>query len=1350
MASPPNKYTPPSKKFKKDGRARCRYNSSLRYPSLDDLTLPDPARPATRGARKGTVTFDVEAHFQSYPKGQPRLTKRQVSRITRTKIKVSQSRAFVRELLGEVGAEYQSSTPNSREFTNPYNGEILTLPSTMEELLFLYQMLGEYHEVCSIQDEDLVDSQDYEDESKEEGELIEEKEGEPEEVVPGEVRGDMVTSCVAVKAIVEGEVLDHQQIYGPIQMTTDQMLTLAAGGEAAIDVFNELFPGVAEGSRYIVYEAGLYEGTRQCEMTPVTSGGSMNTYAPLYATTGYANPTSRLSYSDADHLFIDHPMLEFSKDDVANGFEASHIKDPYLRQNFVPDVCWMSCVIEIVNTNSKRVQLTYDKLWSIMGHSGVFDPVEAQAGISVEDMIPVFEYYDRNVYILDGSNHNQLCYSRARSEDRRHNHVRPETWRFLITEHHVYPMLSCVNINLREHMGFHHSFKINRDSYNEEVMCLQHPYERVSPMLPRSERALPLELRKRQEINVVFLEDPDAEEPQDEADSLENLLFSPMYNDVRVLLILVEGSLLHRVVLPLLRDYSFKPNIYYNGKEVSSVSISSFSDRGMILFRPMNALNRVSSADELFGYKQAGHDFYQALLSHGSTFNEDTISILHSNVRGGLCAWTSHQQRAVHEEQELLLNSVDANRLYPSTLMCSTLPVVSVFDSFEPFTYGPEYNECEDHDLFVVCFYDTSTIYSDRSVALCFKHNLDLFISRPNVSVCVDATDVPGVAGTSDGQTFVVFQAILRTKPVPCLMGAYVEQTWSNQELPRHLRKLAMNASIGKMGTTMNIKYKSGQGTPYFTTLIEAQTFVKENPAHQLLPTCEDVFICSENSERVPRLQGGYLIHLWVLDSARMRMQLAYDKLVDAGVDVTYIRCDELFYPASQQHLVDPFIFQGDCDSLGAFGKLKQGQVDKPCSELYFRRLLIGEFTEPLYPSSDSVDQVAESVQFSYRNSYSMNEVIPHPSEYNISNIADYKRLLVKACVPGAGKSHSVLGKFASSTLVVCPTNALCVEFKSKYPGCETMTLHKFLQVGVGKEHYAGSKQSVVCEDSMEDTTEYIPASAERLVEHNKVLLFDEIYMYSFELLVRLKYRLELTNASAIYATGDIHQLPPVNEEFGWMREQRIRAINYLFPNQMMLTKCKRMTSEVDNRSMENLCREIISAKSLHDVKLLIRMSFRDLKMEQAVKMLKEDQGSFLAVCYYNRTCHVLAAKVLGKKVKEGTVLVNRKRLQVKGKTLQVNYEYVITEVTPKFVTLRPITGETDEESTALIEMVPHAHVHRNMHWTRTRTCHSLQGSSVSGKLLMFDFSSPHITQEFLYVALTRARELSEVYIVAN
>ena len=120
-----------------------------------------------------------------------------------------------------------------------------------------------------------------------------------------------------------------------------------------------------------------------------------------------------------------------------------------------------------------------------------------------------------------------------------------------------------------------------------------------------------------------------------------------------------------------------------------------------MVFRPVNPNETLTTPDEWLDFKQAQHKFYQGMLTHMSTFNEDTISILHAYVRGGVFAWCDNQARIQSSESNMLVSSVDVNRLYPYTLMTSHVPVVSTFDAFEPITGYSAYADCNPHDLFI-------------------------------------------------------------------------------------------------------------------------------------------------------------------------------------------------------------------------------------------------------------------------------------------------------------------------------------------------------------------------------------------------------------------------------------------------------------------------------------------------------------------------------------------------------------------------------------------------------------------------------------------------------------------------
>lgn len=904
---------------------------------------------------------------------------------------------------------------------------------------------------------------------------------------------------------------------------------------------------------------------------------------------------------------------------------------------------------------------------------------------------------------------------------------------------------------------------------------VSHPYYRVSPLLSGRELRLPMDAEQDTIVVRLVLQHAETGEPMEDVDqavddcaTLMELLFHERYakTHARKVVVLVDGCLIQNVLLPLLQDFYYKPRVCFNGKRVTRVSICSLQDRGYIVFKCVTREVMENDTRLWVPYVKAQHQFFKQLLDYSSTLNSVTMGILRANVRGGLFAWTSLAHRRACDQQDVSVHSVDVNRLYPSCLMAPALPVVTCYDQFQTIDSLEQYETLvQEHDLVLANFYGTTSIYCDRGSALCFRQNLDRFLQRDLVQLMEPGSeeDIPRTT-YADGQTFVVPVAVLKTHLIPSTIPGCIKSVWEDPGLTRTLRKLVLNVNIGKMGIAINERPRE---TMCFTTEEEANLYQqKYHNDCSTVPVSPSLFICQRQSESTLKLQGGYLLHLWVLDHARWRMQEAYDRLVENGVDVMYCCCDELYFPSDQADRVEfllPPVGVNE-DSYDAFGTFKIGHRDELISSLRTRHWAVGEGTTYLEPQKRSAE--FDIMCHLHQDTY-VREIAPQPSEENIQNLSLFSRLLLKASVPGAGKSHAVLSRFAAQTVVVCPTNALCIEFTKKYPGVIAMTLHKFLRISaVATNHQTfefmerrnGETQDAFTQLVHETSTMFDTAGSLRTLddalgkesenpEAGKILLLDEIFMYSLDLLVRLYYRLQVTRATAIYATGDINQLPPVNEKYEWMKEQRLSAINQLFPFQMELTKCKRMTLEADNRQMESLCKAFLEAPDVRSLKLIIRMAFRDMPRARAIEALSRQNDDFIAVCYYNQTCHDLATSALTTKLQSGVHLVNRRRLNLKGRVMQVNFEFEVLHVGDRHVKLKSLFNEDGHD---VFENVPKNHVINHMHWVKTRTCHSLQGSSLSGKLLLFDLSSPHVTKEFLYVALTRARDLSEVYIVPD
>ena len=89
--------------------------------------------------------------------------------------------------------------------------------------------------------------------------------------------------------------------------------------------------------------------------------------------------------------------------------------------------------------------------------------------------------------------------------------------------------------------------------------------------------------------------------------------------------------------------------------------------------------------------------------------------------------------------------------------------------------------------------------------------------------------------------------------------------------------------------------------------------------------------------------------------------------------------------------------------------------------------------------------------------------------------------------------------------------------------------------------------------------------------------------------------------------------------------------------------------------------------------------------------------------------------------------------------TYNVNYEYEITDVNEKYLTIKEV--HSTEEST-----VPLSCIRSKFIFNYCATCHSLQGSSVSGPVTIFDWNHYFVDKKWLWTAITRATNLDDLY----
>ena len=324
-------------------------------------------------------------------------------------------------------------------------------------------------------------------------------------------------------------------------------------------------------------------------------------------------------------------------------------------------------------------------------------------------------------------------------------------------------------------------------------------------------------------------------------------------------------------------------------------------------------------------------------------------------------------------------------------------------------------------------------------------------------------------------------------------------------------------------------------------------------------------------------------------------------------------------------------------------------------------------------------------------------------------DILKYKRVIIRALVPGSGKSYicEKLHEKGHNVLFVCPTNVLVENFET------SMTTNKFFGISVDLETLM----------SKFDASDY------------DVVVFDEIYFSDIQKLSKIKQYSDTYPDKILVATGDVSQLEPINaltntQDYDAYADQ---CINIIFPYEIYLLENKRLKKPEDKIKLENI-RQDLFINNL-GITQIIKKYFRyTTDITQSVKN----------VAYKNDTCEEVSNHIrrkLGKTVEfeVGEALICRGYFKEKKYTFNVNFTYIITDVSEATLTLL-------HEKSKVETVVPLEKIRKHFIYAYCQTAHSLQGSSIDSSITIFDYKFYFVSRKWLWVAITRARELDNVH----
>ena len=211
------------------------------------------------------------------------------------------------------------------------------------------------------------------------------------------------------------------------------------------------------------------------------------------------------------------------------------------------------------------------------------------------------------------------------------------------------------------------------------------------------------------------------------------------------------------------------------------------------------------------------------------------------------------------------------------------------------------------------------------------------------------------------------------------------------------------------------------------------------------------------------------------------------------------------------------------------------------------------------------------------------------------------------------------------------------------------------------------------------------------------------------------------------------------------LRDMLIHAWTWFFSNDIFLKICKR----VGGKDTEEGERNRKKLDEMYNDWWIEKMKYRDWIVKH-FKMTNDIMVSEHNIAYTNIRCQAVASEVrkrLGKKGKyeAGEILICRLyRNDDEGK-FNVNIRWKVLDANNGMVRIQDIKNEED------VRCLKESVVDKHFRYAYCATCHSRQGTSLSGNITIHEWNRPElVSREWLWCAITRARDFNNVYFYEN
>ena len=488
-----------------------------------------------------------------------------------------------------------------------------------------------------------------------------------------------------------------------------------------------------------------------------------------------------------------------------------------------------------------------------------------------------------------------------------------------------------------------------------------------------------------------------------------------------------------------------------------------------------------------------------------------------------------------------------------------------------------------------------------------------------------------------------------------------------------------------------------------------------DNPGNSL---SEDWFVW-KGPERLTKLKNGFwLIHFYVLSASRADTAQTCFDLEAEGQIIVALNTDAVYILGTHS---TPPLDKSDPANLG-----KRSRTPKAAPGYVLHRAEKNMLWTPPEPSPRfNIDLCNEG------------------SCLEVAELSKTTDLLVVGDCAGAGKS----------TVAISTVNLLHSVLKPSLFIVPNNVQRKDRRVKDGLEH-VDTFSSLVGQrftdegESIETGGAYTyRGDKNKPLSYFKSIIFDEIFTLDSTgraLLDRFVAKIRGgESAPRLFATGDTdqlvieHHLNPTVDLKAYLSDWGRR----LFPTAVVLHEPKRFSLAGDKRLVLGLKTEIAKNRRA------VLQQFKQIDMDELLDLPSDTR----VITYTNETRsrinEALHYKDHTLQYEVGGVLIYRNRSRKQGSaTLYKNYSYIIKAVSDSEISLE----EEDAEGAELIKFdLMRESVDEWFTYPYASTVHSAQGSTYHGSVVIADSTHFRVSNEWLYVALTRAtKPRKNVYIL--